>query len=182
LSHFPLNHLLPDFVYFGENKFCPTEQEFWDMVLRRPDVDKGISEVSEDVLCRHVNFALRPMRVKDQFRAAAVEHLPDEKWRLAERQCKLLCVCSISQSDLQKLDELIEKGFDPKYVTRSVALEKWEHSIGARDSSIFGSVFIAWTRTTVENLAARGLPVDCDCVPAIDDKYTDEKHSELYYM
>jgi len=177
LSHFPLIDLLLFLVYNRGNKFCQSEQEVWDMVRRRPDIDEGFSEVSEDVLFGQVNLGLRHRRVRDQFRAAAVENLPNEKWRLKALQCKKFYVYSFSHSGLQKLDELIGKGFDPKYVTGGVSLEKkWNYLCGAYAKFLFN----AWTRTTVENLAARGFPVDCDCVPVIDDKYIDENYSSLY--
>jgi len=160
LSHFPFRGLL-DVLVSQRDMFCQTEQDHWDIVRRRPDADKGFSEVSEEALCTKVSRILHDSyrTIDTQF----IELLP-EKWRLEARTCELLWVYSVDQSDLQKLDELIEKGFDLKCVTRKFALKEWKHYIGAqRDSR-----FCTWTRTTVESLAARGFPVDCNCVPAID--------------
>ena len=171
LSHFPLTWLLRFWLSI-EHVFCQTEQEVWDIVQRRPGIDKVLSEVSEEVLCEEVSGYFSFRMVGKQFRAAAVEHLP-EKWRRSERECGNLFVWSLSQSDLQELDELIEKGFDPKYITCKFALEEWRYFFGAH-----GSEFFAWTRTTVESLAARGFPVDCNCVPVIDDKYNGERYSD----
>jgi len=182
LSCFPINDLLP-FLVNHSHVFCQNEQEQWGVVRRRPGVGKGFSEVSAGVLCDFVGNMLFPKTVAMQFRAAAVEHLP-EKWRLAAL-LEELHVCSISQSDFQKLDELIEKGFDPKHVTREEALGYWMYLLGADISDYYDTegwddetlgMFFTWTRTTVESLAARGFPVDCNCVPVIDDKYWEQAH------
>jgi len=169
LSHYPLNDLLR-YLVDNEAFFCQTAQEAWGIVRRRPDADKGFSEVSEEVLCEEVDRSLWPRSVRKEFRAAAVVDLP-EKWRLVERKCETLRVCSIYERDFRRIDDLIEKGFNPKYVTRKFAWEKWKDSIGA---TYYFSTFYTWTRTTVEKLAARGFPVDCDCIPVIDDKYIEE--------
>jgi len=174
LSHYPLNDLLR-YLVDNEAFFCQTAQEAWGIVRRRPDADKGFSEVSEEVLCEEVDRSLWPRSVRKEFRAAAVVDLP-EKWRLVERKCEYLRVCSISQRKFRRIDDLIEKGFNPKYVTRKFAWEKWKVSIGA--SYFFN--FFTWTRTTVEKLAARGFPVDCNSIPVIDDKYIDEKYSSKW--
>jgi len=172
LSHYPLNDLLR-FLVDNERRtelFCQTEQEQWDVVRRRPDADKAFSEVSEEVLCNEVRSYKWPAFVRNEFGAAAVENLP-EKWRLAARQCEHFSVYFISRRNFRRIDDLIEKGFNPKYVTRKVALETWR--FGASKYT-FGSRFYTCTRTTVENLAARGFPVDCECIPVIDDKYIGE--------
>jgi len=171
LSHFPLNDLLRFLVSPGrDNMFCQTKQEVWRIVRSRPGIDEVFSAISQEVLCKRVSLYLMRRLVNQQFRADAVEQLP-EKWRLEARECETLFVYSISKSGFQMLDELIEKGFDPKYVTRKLAMEELEYYIGAHDGAN-DSIFRTWTRTTVKNLAARGFPVDCDCVPVIDDKYS----------
>jgi hypothetical protein len=177
LSHYPALCDLLRFLFFHRSdSFCQTEQEAWDIVRRRPDFDKDYSEMSEELLCGYVSIHLGRRIVKNQFRAAAVEHLP-EKWRLAEQHCENLWVYSISQSNLQKIDVLMtQQGFS-RHVTRKIVLEEWDCDIGA--NHLFTHLrFCAWTKTTVENFAARGFPVDCDCVPVIDDKYYNEKYSD----
>jgi len=175
LSHFPLNRLLRDLVATG-NIFCQTEQEVWDIVRKRQDIDKCLSEVSEDIICEELDFRFSCCVVESQFRAAVIEELP-EKWRLEAQSSRLrnLYVCFMSKIDFLELDDLIEKGFEPKHVTRTFFFEKFKFNIGAVDDH-HGSVFNTWTRTTVKELAARGFPVDFDSIPAIDDKYCPIDH------
>ena len=186
LLHFPIHDLLEFLAYYDAadddeeevKDLCLTKEEAWSIALKRLDAAQAIEEMSEPLL-----FGLMSMRfdwsvVKAGSKAAAINQLPN-KLHAAERSCEETKVWQIYFDNFEKIDFLIERGFNPKLITRKYALERWARYIGAdtnndwaTDGKAFhANNFHAWKRSTVEGLAARGFPIDCDCVPVIDDEY-----------
>ena len=166
LLHFPLRDLFPFLVVFhdGDADFCLTKREAWSVVSQRSDISKGLKENSEEQLSNYVfarsSFS-RPIEGKQ--RAAAVEQLP-EKWRVKARTCRFIKVRYLTESSFEELDFLIEKGLDPKLIQRELILKRFCRTSAFTD-------LIAWSRTTVEKLAARGFPIDCESFPVISETF-----------
>ena len=177
LLHFPIHDLLEFLAYYNDEEvqdICQSKENAWKIVLKRPDAAQGIKDVSEKLLCG--NATLQWTGVKAPCRAAAARQLPT-KWRTAEQRCKDAKVWFCGKIGFANLDNLIEKGFDTKLISRKYVLEQKAQYIGAdsfnhwEGNDFFCNDFHAWKRSTVEGLAARGFPIDCDCIPIIDDEY-----------
>jgi len=126
----------------------------------------GIKCVSEKFLCRVVRFYLEPGTVG----LRAAKHLP-QKWRFDSKFG--IQVWFLSESAFERLDDLMKRGLDSGQIRLEYffAFEMFGHLFGVNHNYSF---FNVWSKSTVEGLAARGFPVDCDSIPVIEDRFISE--------
>lgn len=132
---------------------------------QRSDISKGLKENSEVQLFDYVFFHSSFRTIEGKHRAAAVEQLP-EKWRVKARTCRFIKVRYLAESSFEELDFLIEKGFDSKLIQRELIFKRFNHT-----DAFSSHEFIAWSRTTVEKLVARGFPINCESFPTISETF-----------
>ena len=101
-------------------------------------------------------------------RYAAVEHLK-QKWGIKE--ATEVFVWDISS--FFKIESCVFLGFDPRQISRAYILNRPKYCIGWKeeDEEEFLVGFHCWTKSAVERVAELGFPIDCDCVPVVDDEF-----------
>lgn len=167
-------------IYYDDSEvqdLCQEKEDAWGIVMGRSDAAQAIKGYSEEVLSDFLrNSCLNWTGVKDTSKAAVIKQLP-KKWHSEEKTCKEIRVWYLAHGYLEEIGSLIEKGFDPRLISRKHALEQLSRYIGAASnndweaSDFHRSDFHTFKRSTVKVLAARGFPIDCDSVPVIDDEY-----------
>jgi hypothetical protein len=90
--------------------------------------------------------------------ADAVKQL-SQKWPIDNSQIKLR-LYYLPESAFETLDDYIKRGLDPGQIRLKYFIKKTDRLFHSKS---------AWSKSTVEGLAARGFPIDCDSVPVIDD-------------
>ena len=166
IQYLPLEDSINAFVFKYPRCGCLDADAIWRLLLEQPGIEMSIKCASERVLCRVVRQELRIGRIIEESERA-VERLSqkwcfDSQWPLRLR--------FLPESAFERLDDLMKRGLDPGQISLRYFFEQMCHLIGPRvitNNTKFG----VWSKSTVEGLAARGFPVDCDSVPVIEDRF-----------
>ena len=122
----------------------------------------GIKHVSEKVLC---DVVLRDVRIGTLAKGSESASL-SQKWRFDSQLP--IHTWYLPKSAFDRLDALMKRGLDPGQIRRGCFFEKLGRLIGVNHNY---SSFSIWSESTVEGLAARGFPIDCNSIPVIEDRF-----------
>jgi hypothetical protein len=163
IQYLPLEDIIYASVYKQTALFCLNADIIWRFLLERPGIEMGIKCISEKFLCQVVQLELdtyQSGKIVEESESA-FKHLW-KKWRLDTQMS--IQVWFLPESAYEKLDGLMKRGLEPAQI-------RFEYFFQQMGSFIGGQIqFHVWSKSTVEELAARGFPVDCDSIPVIEDR------------
>ena len=151
VQYLPLEDSVYATMYKWPINLCLNADAIWRLLSERPGIEMGIKCFSERVLCSVVSKEL------------TVEHLPQKRRIQLPLRLRFL-----PESAFERLDDLVKRGLDPGQIRRRYFFERLGHQIGVNNFN-FGTH--VWSKSSVEGLAARGFPVDCDSIPVIEDHF-----------
>ena len=162
IQYLPLEDSIYATVYKYPKWFCLKADVIWRLLLERPGIEMGIKHVSEKVLC---DVVLRDVRIGTLAKGSESASL-SQKWRFDSQLP--IHTWYLPKSAFDRLDALMKRGLDPGQIRRGCFFEKLGRLIGVNHNY---SSFSIWSESTVEGLAARGFPIDCNSIPVIEDRF-----------
>ena len=155
--------------------YCLSNEEFWNIIARRPGGRKLMKEASKDFLLhwlgRHANASSEYIDV-DMF-DPEIQNLPHIR-----RLGRSVKFSFLPERCFEELDSLIRIGLDPTQVTTRDFLRFFTNAFDEQiqfihnentPTNVISLYSRHWRRETVEKLASRFVAIDCECIPIIEN-------------
>ena len=143
-----------------ETHYCLDTLEFWKIIKSRPDGHQTMKEASAKFFLDWICQNGRRYKLKQD---GLPTHIQEQRTKGVEVRAY-----SFLEEGADELDALIAEGLDPKLMSID-DFRKYFKISSDRFKTNYRGHFCYWTRGSIERLAIRGFPVDCDSLPVIED-------------